>query len=179
MKEWLDQSGYHAARFRWWIEYACRDDFGADLSQTSAWAGLHYFVSRLSPGEDEAAEFLTWPEGNGRLVDVMARRAGGRIRTGRMVTEIHPGKDDVLIRGFDAFQKPFAIRARTAVCALPRPFAERVVRSDDRALVVDDIHVRLAAVHDRFHEGVDLRMEGKVRKRVADLCLTYALIRFL
>jgi hypothetical protein len=135
MKEWLDQSGYHAARFRWWIEYACRDDFGADLSQTSAWAGLHYFVSRLSPGEDEAAEFLTWPEGNGRLVDVMARRAGGRIRTGRMVTEIHPGKDDVLIRGFDAFQKPFAIRARTAVCALPRPFAERVVRSDDRALV--------------------------------------------
>jgi len=136
MKDWLDQSGYHAARFRWWIEYACRDDFGADLSQTSAWAGLHYFVSRFRPEDDEAAELLTWPEGNGRLVDVMARRAAGRVRSERMVTEIHPGKDDVLIRGFDIAQRPFAIRARTAICALPRSFAERVVRTADRGFHV-------------------------------------------
>ena len=133
MKDWLDRAAYDAPRLRWWVEYACRDDFGADLSQTSAWAGLHYFVSRYRAEEDAGAELLTWPEGNGRLVDVMARRAAGRIRTGVLVTEIEPGTSGVLIRGFDATGKPFAMRSRSAVCALPQPFAARVVRSPKRA----------------------------------------------
>jgi glycine/D-amino acid oxidase-like deaminating enzyme len=130
MKDWLDQAGYHGARLRWWIEYACRDDFGADLGQTSAWAGLHYFVSRFRIEDDAAAEFLTWPEGNGRLVDVMARRAAGRIRTGSLVTEIEPGHRDIVVRGFDAHDRPFSIRARTAICTLPHHVAARVVRAE-------------------------------------------------
>ena len=134
MKDWLDREGYNSDRVRWWIEYACRDDFGASLSQTSAWAGLHYFVARFRTQDEEAAELLTWPEGNGRLVDVMTARAAGRVRTGSMVTEIHPGGADVLVRGFDALNHPFSIRARTAICALPRPFAARLVRADANLL---------------------------------------------
>ncbi len=53
----------------------CRDDFGATLAQTSAWAGIHYFAARLGDS-GHAADFLTWPEGNGRLVSRLAGRAG-------------------------------------------------------------------------------------------------------
>ena len=31
---------------RWYLDYCCRDDYGAGAAQVSAWAGLHYFASR-------------------------------------------------------------------------------------------------------------------------------------
>src|SRR5262249_51358958 len=44
------------ARDALYIEYACRDDYGALAAQTSAWAGIHYFASRV---HDEQGP-LTW-----------------------------------------------------------------------------------------------------------------------
>jgi hypothetical protein len=96
MKEWLDQSGYHAARFRWWIEYACRDDFGADLSQTCLGRAALFRVSS-QPWRRRGVGFLTWPEGNGRLVDVMARR--GRPYSNRKDGDGFTSKDDVRFVG--------------------------------------------------------------------------------
>ena len=49
--EWMNQRGLTSPRLRWWVEYACRDDYGMTLEQTSAWAGLFYFCSRVAtPG---------------------------------------------------------------------------------------------------------------------------------
>ena len=31
---------------RWYLDYCCRDDYGAGSDVVSAWAGLHYFASR-------------------------------------------------------------------------------------------------------------------------------------
>ena len=47
MREWLTRSGFSGARLFWFAEYATRDDFGSSLDDTSAWAGIHYFASRL------------------------------------------------------------------------------------------------------------------------------------
>lgn len=41
MAEFLGARGYTSPRVRWWVQYACRDDFGTDLAGTSAWAGVH------------------------------------------------------------------------------------------------------------------------------------------
>ena len=44
-------------RLRWYLDYCCRDDYGAGAAQVSAWAGLHYFASRHgfhAPGDDGA-----------------------------------------------------------------------------------------------------------------------------
>jgi len=30
------------AYLRWYVDYGCRDDYGAPASATSAWAGVHY-----------------------------------------------------------------------------------------------------------------------------------------
>jgi len=64
MREWMTRSGFSGARLFWFAEYATRDDFGSSLDDTSAWAGIHYFASRLrgaSPDGpfEEPASFLT------------------------------------------------------------------------------------------------------------------------
>ena len=75
---WLRSQGLTSPALRWWVEYGTRDDYGASLAQASAWAAVHYFAARDA---DEAGP-LTWPEGNGWLVQQLAARAGERIVTG-------------------------------------------------------------------------------------------------
>ena len=44
-------------QLRWYLDYCCRDDYGAGMAQVSAWAGIHYFASRHgfhAPGDDDA-----------------------------------------------------------------------------------------------------------------------------
>ena len=43
---WLDHEGYDAPGLRWYLDYCCRDDYGAGIAVVSAWAGIHYFASR-------------------------------------------------------------------------------------------------------------------------------------
>ena len=68
----------------WYMNYCCRDDYGATTDQTSAWAGIHYFASR----EPEEKGPLTWPEGNGWIVRRLLERVGNFVRTGQMVHRI-------------------------------------------------------------------------------------------
>jgi hypothetical protein len=123
----MDARGWHSRPLRWLVEYGCRDDFGATLAQTSAWAGVHYFAARL--GEDgQPADFLTWPEGNGRLVAEMARRLGPRLRTAALVTDVIPHDKGVDVVWHDARQgRTFGLHARHAVFALPRFLAAHVI----------------------------------------------------
>ena len=45
--DWLKNKGFNSQRLIWYCDYACRDDYGLTFSQTSAWAGLFYFCSRV------------------------------------------------------------------------------------------------------------------------------------
>ncbi len=77
---WMEANGFTAPALRWWVEYGTRDDYGASLTQASAWAAVHYFAGR---GADDDGP-LTWPEGN----DWIARRLVARLdarRAGRIV----------------------------------------------------------------------------------------------
>ena len=86
LASWLDERGYRSPRTRWWVEYAVRDDYGTTLETTSAWAGLHYFCARGL----EDPEVLTWPEGNGWLVEQLRRRLEPTLRPGALVTRVTP-----------------------------------------------------------------------------------------
>lgn len=94
MTEWLDRRGWTSSRLRWLIDYGCRDDYGLTLDQTSAWAGLFYFCSRVTKPGDDARPLMTWPEGNGRLVSHFYERAKSKVRLGLAVTEIVPTQRD-------------------------------------------------------------------------------------
>jgi len=62
MAEWLRERGLTSPRLHWLVDYACRDDYGLTAEQTSAWAGLFYFASRMSGAGAEAQSLITWPE---------------------------------------------------------------------------------------------------------------------
>ena len=127
MARYLRDRGWGSERLRWFVEYGCRDDFGATLSQTSAWAGIHYFAARLGDS-GHAADFLTWPEGNGRLVSRLAGRAGSRVRTQATVRRVTPHRRGVDVVYHDERSGRLrGIHAEHAVLALPRFLAGYVV----------------------------------------------------
>ena len=73
--EWLRQNlGLTSDRLVWYCDYATRDDYGLKLEQASAWVGLFYFCSRVRRSGVESQPFITFPEGNGRFVEHLARR---------------------------------------------------------------------------------------------------------
>src|SRR5262245_45865142 len=47
MAEYLRAKGWlESAPLRWYVNYCCRDDYGAGIEKISAWAGVHYFAAR-------------------------------------------------------------------------------------------------------------------------------------
>ena len=84
MAEWLKQERFTSPYLNWYINYACRDDYGALASGTSAWAGIHYFASR----EPEERGPLTWPEGNGWIARRLLDKLAQYVRTGVAVHHI-------------------------------------------------------------------------------------------
>jgi glycine/D-amino acid oxidase-like deaminating enzyme len=131
MADYLAQKGLRSARLRWWVEYGCRDDYGATLETCSAYAGLFYFAARVEAPGARAAGFVTFPEGNGRILRHLAGAAGAGLRTGVAVTDVRPvhgGEGSVEVRAFDvATGRPLGFRAGHVIFALPRYLARRVV----------------------------------------------------
>ncbi len=81
---WLAREGFHSRAIRWYADYAVRDDYGTPARDVSAWAGLHYFVAR----EPDEKGPLTWPQGNGWIVERLLERVGARVRTGAVVRSV-------------------------------------------------------------------------------------------
>jgi phytoene dehydrogenase-like protein len=127
--QWLRHKGFVSSVVRWYVEYACRDDYGTSLERTSAWAMLFYFASRSVEGSGESAPFLTWPEGNGRVVRHLSAMAGERLLLEQLVTDVVPGEAGVDVAALDLRQnKLYRYSARHVVLAVPKFVAARVVR---------------------------------------------------
>ena len=129
MKEWMDQRGLASPRLRWWIDYACRDDYGMTLEQTSAWAGLFYFCSRVVAPENESQSLITWPEGNGRLVQHLFEKVKTNIQLDRAVVELIPTDDGVDVVTIDRDGRtPRGFHASRVIFAAPQFVARYVIR---------------------------------------------------
>ena len=94
MAEWLERRGWRSERLRWLIDYGRRDDYGLTIDQTSAWAGLFYFCSRVTRPGAEARPLMTWPEGNGRLVSHLYGKVKSKVRLGLAAAEVIPTDPD-------------------------------------------------------------------------------------
>ena len=75
---------FDSPTLRWYVNYACRDDYGALAQDTSAWAGIHYFASR----EPEEKGPLTWPEGNGWIAQRLIKKLERYIHPASVVYRI-------------------------------------------------------------------------------------------
>lgn len=130
---WLARKGLDDRHLRWYLDYCCRDDYGAGLGRVSAWAGIHYFASRHGfpapdDEQDEKDAVLTWPEGNAWLTQRLAAPLSGRLRTGCVVLGIEAGRHGVAVDAFDVATRTVQRwQAQHCIVALPVHAAARVV----------------------------------------------------
>lgn len=128
-RQWLDAHRWNSPRLRWYVEYACRDDYGTLLEDTSAWAVLFYFASRLRSAGSATRPLVTWPEGNGRLVSHLARSSERCSRTGWLVTNIEPVEDGVEVIAMSSDGRQLrGIHAKQVIFAGPQFVARHVLR---------------------------------------------------
>lgn len=176
--QWLDARGLDDLRLRWYLDYCCRDDYGAGTAVVSAAAGLHYFAGRHGfhpPGFDGDAErdaLLTWPEGNGFLAKALAAPLADRFRPARLVVRIAEGRHGVEVDAWDARANRLERwQAARCIVALPAFVAARVVQAPPAPLerlargaryapwIVANVHVRRAP---RDREGMPLAWDNVV-----------------
>jgi hypothetical protein len=106
--DWLKSQNFDSRLLNWYMNYACRDDYGALASDTSAWAGIHYFVSR----EPEEKGPLTWPEGNAWITKRLLEFVGENVRVSHMAHRVIRGARGVSVFAGDTeYQAEFAIFA--------------------------------------------------------------------
>ena len=138
--QWLAREGFDDPLLRWYLDYACRDDYGAGIERVSAWAGLHYFASRhgfQAPDDDSGERDLlfTWPEGNAWLVQRLVAPLRERIRGGHTVVQVDAGRHAVQVTAIEeANQQPLRFTARVVVLATPLFVARRIWSTPSTAL---------------------------------------------
>jgi hypothetical protein len=141
---WLAREGLDDTRLRWYLDYCCRDDYGADAGTVSAWAGLHYFASRhgfhaagLAQGDSDSERdgVLTWPEGNAHLARRLAAPLGERWHAGCVATRVAVERHGVAVDLWnDHQQRTERWTAPQAVMAPPLFVAARMVAEAPEAL---------------------------------------------
>ena len=135
---WLSREGHTDPALLWYLDYCCRDDYGADASAISAWSGLHYFAARNGQARNaDRGAVLTWPEGLDALATALeagafpastaARRIDG---TALSIRDTRRGVD-VVCANVDAngALKTQVIHAKRVVSAMPLFVAKHVVAS--------------------------------------------------
>lgn len=165
--DWLRREGLDDARLRWYLDYCCRDDYGAGPDVVSAWAGLHYFGSRHgfhAPGDAEAPRepVLTWPEGNAWLTERLAAPFKDRLHTGRTVLQLRESRHGVELRAWDeAAGRVEAWQAERVVLAVPLFIAARLWEGAPDAL-------RQAAAEARYAPWLvaNLQIDAPLLQRV-------------
>lgn len=129
-RHWLSQAGVNNRSLSWYFDYCCRDEFGADAAQVSAWAGIHYFCARKGRARHaEPGAVLTWPQGLSRLAQGLLSRLQDQQRL--MGIAVFAGQDPVsgdhLVDVLSPSGQTNRIRARRLVVATPLAVARRLV----------------------------------------------------
>ena len=132
MADWMASHGFTSPRLNWLVDYACRDDYGLRPRETSAWAGLFYFASRMAEPGGASQPLLTWPEGNGRIIRHLREAVADGIRTGLTVYDIapaeHQGQPVLEVRALTGDDgPPVGLRADRVIFAAPRFVARHVI----------------------------------------------------
>ncbi len=126
---WLAAQQLDSKPLRWMLDYACRDDYGCSLDTTSAWALLFYHAARVSHPGQPSAPFLTWPEGNGKVVRHLERVVGDRLLRDRLVVDVSPEGNRVKVTLFDNTSNQFEVLvAEQVILATPSFVARHLVR---------------------------------------------------
>ena len=118
-----------------YLDYCCKDDYGAGVEQVSAWAGVNYFASRHGfrvPSQDlegthEREGVFTWPQGNAWLTQRLAEPLADRFHAGRVALSVRNTGRQVSVTVWNAFGDHVETwQARQLVLAVPLRVAARL-----------------------------------------------------
>lgn len=102
MKTWLEQNEFTSKPLHWYVNYCLLDDYGTSIAETSAWAGIHYFASRKGKAANaKDDDVLTWSEGNGFLMKLLAKNQLNHIKTQRLAYQIEEKNEKVSVDVYD------------------------------------------------------------------------------
>lgn len=129
MAEFMKQSGFTSQFLNWYVNYCCRDDFGATIDNVSAWAGIHYFAARIGRAANtESQAVLVWPEGNGYLVNKMRENLSSHIKSNSLVFSIESKPDGVIVDYLDTVtNESIRLSAQKVIFAAPRFIGAHVI----------------------------------------------------
>jgi hypothetical protein len=128
MADYLTENGWTSPYLRWYVNYCCRDDYGATLEQVSAWAGIHYFASRTGKAANaDSGTVITWPEGNGWIVKQLKNRLENYLHTHAIAFKVERKNNITQVLYYDAAKnQTVAVNTETVIFAVPRFIAERL-----------------------------------------------------
>jgi monoamine oxidase len=130
---YLNAQGLTDPHLRWYLDYCCRDDYGAGIDTVSTFAGMHYFAARHgfhapSAQTSERDGVLTWPQGNGFLTQALAVPLKERLLAQQIVLRIEESKSGVQVDAMDlATRRVQRYQAQRCIVALPLHVASRII----------------------------------------------------
>lgn len=130
-EQFLLNHNFRKEELLWFLDYCCRDDFGAGMDKVSAWAGVNYFAGRKAiPENAEPTSVLTWPEGNSFLVDKLKQHTETHIRKDALVTKVVENEEEVVIHYLDCTtNEKFEIIAEHCIMACPSYVNKHILQS--------------------------------------------------
>ncbi|MGC4100235.1 FAD-dependent oxidoreductase [Ferruginibacter sp.] len=138
MKQWMLNNHYESNYLHNYVNYCTKDDFGTPHDKISAWAGIHYFAARKGKAVNATySDVITWPEGNGFLVNQLKKICKAQTKTNCLATKIIAQQDKVIVECFDAANKKyFAVEADQCIVAAPQFVAGRLLNNNERMAAV-------------------------------------------
>ena len=138
MKQWLLDQSFSSHYLHWYVDYCTRDDYGTSYDQVSAWSGIHYHASRKGKGVNAAhQDVLTWPEGNGWLVQQLQSGVYANMHPGCVTVRVQQTRDGVRVVYYDLKDhKLKSIEALQCIAAVPQFSAARLLEDEDRITTV-------------------------------------------
>lgn len=137
MAAFLNKHDFHSPYLKWYVNYCCRDDYGADIEHISAWAGIHYHASRRShaANADEEA-ILTWPEGNGFLAQRLAAPFVDKIMPQSLVYAVKETPDGIQVQFINTNDhRLYQIHCEKVILAVPEFVAYQLLKANPQPLI--------------------------------------------
>ncbi|MBX9685799.1 MAG: FAD-dependent oxidoreductase [Candidatus Obscuribacterales bacterium] len=134
MAEWLKENRFSTRPLLWYVNYCCRDDYGSSIDNVSAWAALHYFAGRRGKaGNAEMNSVVTWPEGNGFLVESLRKYSEEQIMTATLAARIIADGDRLETLCLkDAGGKELCIKSSALIFSAPRFLAQYLIQDHEK-----------------------------------------------
>ncbi len=138
MQQWMQQQGFTSSYLHSYVNYCTRDDFGTTHNRISAWAGIHYFAARKGKATNAGySDVITWPEGNGFLVNKLKSLCRAQIKTNCLAAKIAVQDKKTVVEYFDVrAKKNIAVEAEYCIVAAPQFVAARLINDEERSKTI-------------------------------------------